>query len=75
MWMLRTLWLVVAHDLSEDRYMNDIRENLFWLFWRAVLKMFVTLFRIKASESPKKLSRSYLQKRSVGFSAIFPFNK
>ena len=26
--MLRALWLVFAHDLSEDRYMNDVTGNL-----------------------------------------------
>ena len=40
------------------RYMDDVRGNLFsWFFfpkWRAVLKMFVRLFRIKASESLEK---------------------
>ena len=38
--------------------MDDVRGNLFsWFFfpkWRAVLKMFVRLFRIKASESLEK---------------------
>ena len=63
MWMLHALWLVVAHDLLEYRYMDDVRGNLFSLFcstWRAVLKMFVRLFRIKASESleKKNLARS-----------------
>ena len=54
MWMLRALWSVVAHDLSEYRYMDDVTRNLFSLFcstWRAVLKMFMRLFRIKASEA------------------------
>ena len=54
MWMLRALWLVVAHDLLEYRYMDDVTGNLFSLFcstWHAVLKMFVRLFRIEASES------------------------
>ena len=41
-----------------NRYMDDVRGNLFSLFffptWRAVLKMFVRLFRIKASESLEK---------------------
>ena len=53
MWMLRALWLVVAHDLSEYRYMDDVTRNLFSLFcstWRVVLNMFVRLSRIKASE-------------------------
>ena len=26
MWILRVLWLVVPHDLSEDRYMDDVAE-------------------------------------------------
>ena len=54
MWMLFALWLVVAHDLSEYRYMVDVTANLFSLFcstWRLVLKMFVRFFRINASKS------------------------
>ena len=57
MWMLRALWLVVAYDLSEYRYIDEVTGNLFSLFWstwRAVLKMFLRLFRIKASESLEK---------------------
>ena len=37
--------------------MDDVMGNLFSLFcstWRAVLKMFVRLFQIKASESIEK---------------------
>ena len=37
--------------------MDDVRGNLFSLFcskWHAVLKIFVSLFRIKASESLEK---------------------
>ena len=48
MWILRALWLVVAHDLLEYRYMDDVTGNLFPLLcstWRAVLKMFVWLFQ------------------------------
>ena len=59
MWLLRALWLVVAHDLSENSYMDDVTRNLFSLFcstWRAVLKMFVRLLRIKASEILEKSS-------------------
>ena len=40
MWMLRALWLVVVHDLSEYRHMDDVTGNLFSLFcstWHAVL--------------------------------------
>ena len=55
--MLRALWLIVAYDLSEYRYIDDVTGNLFSLFcstWGAVLKMFVRLFRIKASKSLEK---------------------
>ena len=57
MWMLHALWLVVAYDLLEYRYMDDITGNLFTLFcwtWHAVLKMFLRLFWIKGSESLQK---------------------
>ena len=27
MWILRALWLVVAHDPAEDRYMDDVTET------------------------------------------------
>ena len=69
MWMLRALWLVVAHDLSEYRYIDDVTRSLVCLFcstWRAVLKMFVRLFRIKASWIlRKKFNRSYLQETKM----------
>ena len=57
MWMLRALWLVVAYDLLEYRYMDDVTGNLFSLFcstWRAVLKMCLRLFWIKTSVSLEK---------------------
>ena len=69
MYMLLALLLVVAHDLSEHRYMDDVTRNLFCLFfstWCAVLKMFVRLFQIKASEIlEKKFNKSYLQERKI----------
>ena len=46
--------MVVAHDLLEYRYMDDVTGKLFSLFcstWHAALKMFVRLFLIEASES------------------------
>ena len=55
--MLRALWLIVAYDLSEYRYKDDVTGNLFYLFcstWGAVLEMFVRLFRIKASKILEK---------------------
>ena len=62
--MLRTLQLVITHDLLEYSYMDDVTGNVFSLFcstWRAILKMFVRLIWIQASESRgKKISKSYL---------------
>ena len=69
MWMLRALWLVVAYDLSEYRYIDDTMANLFSLFcstWRAVLKMFVRLFQIKASESLEKSLAGAIYKEKNG---------
>ena len=60
------LWLVVAYDLSEYRYIDDVTGNLFSLFcstWGAVLKMFVRLFRIKASKSLEKRWAGAIYKR------------
>ena len=65
MWMLRALWLVVAHDLSE--YMDDVTRNLFSLLcstWRTVLKMFVKLLRIKESELLEKSSTGAIYKKA-----------
>ena len=59
MWyILRMLWLVVAKDLLEYRHMDAIMGNLFYLFWwtwRAVLKMFARLFRIRQVKGPKNV--------------------
>ena len=66
MWKLRALWLAVAHDLSEYSYLDDVTRNLVCLFcstWRAVLKMFVRLFRIKASEILEKSSTEAIYKK------------
>ena len=60
--------MVVAHDLLEYRYMDDVTGNLFSLFcstWRAVVKMFVSLFRIEPVKASKKFSRGSLQKRKM----------
>ena len=56
--MLRTLLLVVVHDLLEHKYMDDVTGNLFSLFfstWCAVLKMFVRLFRIEQMKGFKNI--------------------
>ena len=54
--MLRALRLVVAHDLLEDRYMDDVRGNFFLCFVQhgPRVKIFVRLFLIKASEGLEK---------------------
>ena len=70
MWKLPALWLVVAHDLLEYRYIDDVTGDLFSLFcstWRAVLKMFVRLCRIKASENlEKSLAGAIYKKKKNG---------
>ena len=56
--------MVVAHDLSEYRYMDDVTRNLFSLFcstWRAVLKMFVRFsFGLKQVKSLKKVQHEVI---------------
>ena len=56
MLMLHAVLLVVAHDLLEYRYVDDVMGNLFFLFCSTftVLIMFVRLCQAKASESLKK---------------------
>ena len=69
MWMQRALWLVVAHELLEYRYMDDVTRNLFNLFcskWRAVLKILVRLFRIKQVKASKKAKQELFTKRKNG---------
>ena len=67
--MLRALWLVVAHDLLEDRYMDDVTGIFFLCFVRngaQLWKFLLDYFRIKASESlAKTFSRNYLQRRKM----------
>ena len=69
MWMVRALWLVVAHDLSEYGYMDDVTRSLVCLFcstWRAVLKMFVRLFRIKQVKSSNKVQQKLFTRNKNG---------
>ena len=66
MWNLRALWLVVALDLLEYRYMNNVTGNLFSLLcsaWRAVLKMFVRLFRIKQVKASSLAGAIYKEEK------------
>ena len=49
--------------------MDNVTRNLFSLFfstWRSVLKMFVRLFRIKASESLKKNYQELFTRKKNG---------
>ena len=50
------MFLVVAHDLLEYRYVDDVMRNLFLLFCSTftVVIMFVRLFQAKASENFEK---------------------
>ena len=68
MWILCVLWLVIAHDISEYRYMDDVTRNLFCLFcstWCG-LKMFVRLFWLKASEILKKVQQELFARKKNG---------
>ena len=67
MWMLRALWLVFAHDLSEDRYMNDVTGNLsLFKMARSFKKSLWDYFELKQVKALKKnLSRTYLQRRKM----------
>ena len=69
MWMLRALWLVVAHDLLEYRYMNDVTGNLFSLFLFNMARGFENVCEIISDwgkwKLRKKFSRSYLQRRKM----------
>ena len=66
--MLRALWLVIAHDLLEYRHVDAVTGNFFSLFcstWRAFLKIFVILLRIK-SESLEKSVAGAIYKEENG---------
>ena len=71
MGMLHAVLLVVAHDLLEYRYVDDVMGNWFFLFCSTVTAviMFVRLFQAKASESLKKKGLAgaiiIVQKRKV----------
>ena len=66
--MLRALWLVVAHDLLEYRYMDDVRGNLFPLFcstWRGFENVCEIISDQSRRKPGKKVSRRYLQRRKM----------
>ena len=69
MWMLRALWLVVAHDLLEYRYMNDVTGDLFSLFLFNMARGFEIVCEIISDWGKWKLrknfSRKYLQRRKM----------
>ena len=56
--MLRALWLVVAHDLLEYRYMDDVRRNLF-SFWKCLWDYFGK----RMWKLPKKFKRELFTKK------------
>ena len=59
--------MVIAYDLLEYRYIDDVTGNLLSLFCstrRAVLEMFVRLFRFKVSESLKIVYQELFTKKN-----------
>ena len=57
MWILRALWLVVAHVLLEYRCMDDVTGNLFIFVLLKMVRGFENVCEIisdKASESLEK---------------------
>ena len=59
--------MVIAYDLLEYRYIDDVTGNLLSLFCstrRAVLEMFVRLFRFKVSESLKIVYQEVFTKKN-----------
>ena len=63
--ILRSLWLVVAHDLSEYRYMDDVSRNLLFCFCSTGARFWkcLRLFRIKESEKFEKSSTGAIYKK------------
>ena len=59
MWMLRALWLVVAHDLLEYRYMNDVTGNLFSLFLFNMARGFENVCEIISDWGKWKLRKNF----------------
>ena len=71
MWMLRALWLVVAHDLSEYRYMDDVTRNLFPFFvqhgarfWKCTCIW--DYFGLKQVKSSKKVQQELFTRKKNG---------
>ena len=62
-WSLPVIYQIQIHGWRHGKFVSS---SLFCSNWRAVLKIFVRLFRIKASESfEQNLSRSYLQRKKM----------
>ena len=59
MCMLRALWLVVAHDLLEYRYMNDVTGNLFSLFLFNMARGFENVCEIISDWGKWKLRKNF----------------
>ena len=66
MWVLRVLWLAVAHDLSEYRYMDDVTRNLIVCFVQHGARFWKCLwdyFGLKQVKSSKKSSTGAIYKK------------
>ena len=69
MWMLRALWLVVAHDLSEYRYMDDVPRNLLFLFCSTGARFWKFLwdyFGSKQVKASKKVQQELFTRKKNG---------
>ena len=65
--MLRALWLVFAHDLSEDRYMNDVTGNLsLFKMARGFKKSLWDYFELKQVKALKKSSQDLSTEKKNG---------
>ena len=68
-WILRALWLVVAHDLLEYRHLDDVTGNAFPFFvengarfWEC-LRDYLVLIRIRQVKSAKNVEHELLTEK------------
>ena len=69
MWMPRALWLVVAHDLLEDLYIDYVTGNLFFVFVQHGARFWTCLwdyFGLKQVKAWTRFSRSYFTNKENG---------
>ena len=57
MWILRALWLVVAHDLLEYRYVDDVTGNLLIFVLFKMARGFENVLEIIADKASENLEK------------------